>query len=245
MFLVATARDQQPLTKGGTWAILAGIAAHVAALVVTVGAEGFGALFTIQRGLSVLALMVAGGVVGLRYAWSLASPGAAAAPLAVLLLTVSLVSEPGVEVSQQWRGTLLGVHIALALFGTASFALAAVTGILYLIQDHNLRQKKFGPMFSRLPSVGVLDQTNLRLILIGFPVYTLAIALGGLWAWDHNRTLQLQYLFAMVSWLIYAAILQARLTTGWRGRRAALLTLVGLVGLVGVLSSYLARSGAG
>jgi ABC-type uncharacterized transport system permease subunit len=100
-------------------------------------------------------------------------------------------------------------------------------------------------MFSRLPSVGVLDQTNLRLILIGFPVYTLAIALGGLWAWDHNRTLQLQYLFAMVSWLIYAAILQARLTTGWRGRRAALLTLVGLVGLVGVLSSYLARSGAG
>jgi ABC-type uncharacterized transport system permease subunit len=49
----------------------------------------------------------------------------------------------------------------------------------------------------------------------------------------------------MVSWLIYAAILQARLTTGWRGRRAALLTLVGLVGLVGVLSSYLARSGAG
>ena len=142
------------------------------------------------------------------------------------------------------KGTLLVVHIVTSLLGTAAFVLAAMVGVLYLIQDNNLKNKNFGPLFNRLPSVGVLDLVNLRLILFGFPVFTVAIALGGLWAWESSATLslQIQYVFALLSWLVYAGILHARLTSGWRGRRAAKLSLLGLAGLGGVLLSYFVRS---
>lgn len=242
LHLLVTMRDERRLLTPALWTLGGGMLANAASLGAEVAAGGGGSLLTIQSGFSLLALLIGGGFVALRQVWRLHSIGVVAAPLMMLLQAVFLVSLPGMQVSAVWRGALLTAHIALALFGTASFALAALTGLFYLVQDRNLREKKFGPLFSRLPSVDVLDKVNLRLILLGFPVYTLAIGLGTLWAWDNARSLQVQYVFAMVSWLIYAAILNARITIGWRGRRAAVLTQVGLLGVVAVLSTYLARA---
>lgn len=242
LYLTTTVRNTQTLQSPALWTLVVGMGAHATSLLVAVATTGAGSLVTIERGISLLALFLGGGFLALRSIWKLNSLGLVAAPLMMLLQAIYLVTIPGVEVDPGLRSTLLTAHIALALFGTASFILAAVTGGFYLIQDRNLRQKKFGPLFTRLPSVDVLDKANLRLILLGFPVYTVAIGLGTLWAWDHARSLQVQYLFAMGSWLIYAAILHARITIGWRGRRAAVLTLAGLLGLGVVLSIYLARS---
>ncbi len=245
LYLTATVRDKRSLMTPALVMVVASVVGNFLSLGMTVFEEGFEAILTIEQGLSILAFFIGAGFVGVRSLWRLDSLGVVVAPLLMLLQAVSLVSVQAVEVSGPWRGALLTTHISLSLFGTAAFALAALTGVFYLVQDSNLRQKKFGPMFQRLPSVDVLDKAGLRLILIGFPVYTLAIALGTLWAWDNARTLQLQYVFAMVAWLIYAAILQARLTVGWRGRRAAVLTLVGLLGIGAVLSTYLVRSTLG
>ena len=241
-FIAVVTNDKKKLATLGVLAIGAGMLVHLASLALLVSGQGFGSLLNIQHSLSVLALLLGVGFFVVRKLYQLHTIGSFVVPLMMLLQAVAVLAEPETAVDPEWRGTLLMLHITCALLGTASFVLAALTSAFYLIQDHNLRRKKFGPLFNRLPSVDVLDRANVRLITVGFPIYTVGIGLGAYWAWSSTSSLQVQYLFAMLSWLIYAAILQARITIGWRGRRAAMLTLLGLVGLGAVLSSYLVRS---
>jgi ABC-type uncharacterized transport system permease subunit len=162
----------------------------------------------------------------------------------VLLAGVAALADPVLDAPTAWRGHILLVHIVAALGGTAALVLAGFTSVIYLLQERSLKQKKFGRLFHRLPSIDVLDRANVRLISIGFAVYTLAIGLGAFFAWDTHSALKVQYMFAMISWVIYGAIIHARVTIGWRGRRAAMLTVLGMVGLAAVLTTYLARAGA-
>lgn len=242
-YLAELVTDRKKLLGPGFALLLAGMAAHAVSLVVVVGQLGAGALLNIQHSLSVLALLLGLGYLGMRRLAAMESAASFIAPLMMLLQGVSVLAEPDAAVEGSLKGALLTAHIAAALTGTAAFVLAAMTSLLYLIQDRNLRQKKFGTLYQRLPSVDALDRSHVRLVSVGFLIYTLAIALGGFFAWGRGGGgLQVQYLFAMASWLIYAGIIHARVTIGWRGRRAAGLTLFGLVGLGAVLSTYLARA---
>lgn len=240
-YLLVVLANKKSLTNVAQVLLFAALVGHVAALTVAVSNGGIGSLASIQRSLSVLALLIGLGFVTTK---KLTSLGAVVVPFMFLLQCASVVAEPGAAVPDEIRSTLLTVHVSLALLGTASFALAAMAAGLYLVQEHNLKEKKFGPMFNRLPSVTVLDNISLRFITVGFPIYTLAIGLGAAFAWkvgEKGTEFHMQYPFAVTAWLIYAGIINARYTTGWRGRRAAYLTIAGFVGLGGVLTIYLLR----
>jgi cytochrome c-type biogenesis protein CcsB len=129
----------------------------------------------------------------------------------------------------------LSFHVAAALLGNATFALAFLGGILYLIQERQLKGKKFGFFYKRLPSLETLDALNYYCINIGFILLTLGIitgslyaqyTLGAFWQWDPKETMTL------VAWLLYAGLFHARLLKGWRGRRAALLAIAGFAVLM-------------
>ena len=71
---------------------------------------------------------------------------------------------------------------------------------------------------------------NYRCLALGFPLLTLGIISGSVWAeyawgsywnWDPKQT------WSLITWLVYAALLHGRLTLGWRGRRAAILSILG------------------
>jgi cytochrome c-type biogenesis protein CcsB len=90
-------------------------------------------------------------------------------------------------------------------------------------------------VWDRLPSAATLDDLAYRTTAFGFPIWTFAIIAGAIWAqaawgrywgWDPKET------WSFISWTIFAAYLHARATAGWRGRRAAWLSLLGLVALV-------------
>jgi cytochrome c-type biogenesis protein CcsB len=92
-----------------------------------------------------------------------------------------------------------------------------------------------GGLWDRLPSAATLDELAYRTTAFGFPIWTFAIIAGAIWAqaawgrywgWDPKET------WSFISWTIFAAYLHARATAGWRGRRAAWLSLLGLVALV-------------
>ena len=241
-YLTVMFKDRKGLATAGLATLIVGLAVHVVALGSGVVDCGFSELFNIQRGLSVVALFLGSGFLAMRGFYRLALLGSFVVPLMTLLQCLAVVAEPGVTVGGELAGKLLILHIIAALLGTAAFVLAALISVLYLWQERSLKQKRFGRFFHKLPSVSVLDRANARLVSVGFPIHTVAIGLGAVWAWDHAQTLQVQYLFAMVSWFIYAAIIHARVAGGWRGRRAAWLTLLGLVGLAAVLSTYFVRS---
>jgi cytochrome c-type biogenesis protein CcsB len=86
-----------------------------------------------------------------------------------------------------------------------------------------------------LPSAATLDELAYRTTAFGFPIWTFAIIAGAIWAqaawgrywgWDPKET------WSFISWTIFAAYLHARATAGWRGRRAAWLSLLGLAALL-------------
>jgi cytochrome c-type biogenesis protein CcsB len=90
-------------------------------------------------------------------------------------------------------------------------------------------------LLGRLPSLATLDRIAYRTAIVAFPLYTFAVIAGALWAevawgrywgWDPKETC------AFVTWVVYAAYLHARATTGWRGRPAAWISVVGFASII-------------
>ncbi len=122
----------------------------------------------------------------------------------------------------------LAIHVITCFLGYASFAVSFGISILYLVQDRRGKDKEKESTW--LPSASVLDEINYRSIVIGFPMLTLGIVTGAAWAnyawgsywsWDPKET------WSLITWFVYAAFLHARLTRDWRGRKAAILSIIG------------------
>jgi len=120
------------------------------------------------------------------------------------------------------KSNWLLIHVVTAFLGYAAFALAFGTAILYLVQERRPRPS--------LPPLPVLDSLIYRTTVLGFLLLTIGIATGAVWAetawgrywsWDPKETASL------ITWLVYAALLHARLVQGWQGRPIAWLALVG------------------
>jgi cytochrome c-type biogenesis protein CcsB len=86
-----------------------------------------------------------------------------------------------------------------------------------------------------LPAAATLDRIAYRIIAFAFPIWTFAVIAGAIWAqeawgrywgWDPKET------WSFITWTIFAGYLHARATSGWRGRKAAVIALVGFVALL-------------
>jgi len=153
----------------------------------------------------------------------------------LMMLVASFLSRDIKPLSPVLQSYWLGIHTVFAFIGNAAFAMAFGIGIMYLIQEHYVKSKRLGGLYERLPSLQTLDDINYRLITLGFPLLTLAIITGALWAenawgrlwnWDPRET------WSLITWLIYAIVLHARLVAGWRGRRAAILSIIGFLTII-------------
>jgi cytochrome c-type biogenesis protein CcsB len=110
--------------------------------------------------------------------------------------------------------------------------MAAGIGVMYLVQEHFLKRKQLGSLFQRLPNLQILDEINYRLITIGFPLLTLAIITGALWAesaWGSYWRWDPKEAWSLITWFIYVFVLHARLRVGWKGKKAAYLSIIGFV----------------
>ncbi|MCI0338184.1 MAG: cytochrome c biogenesis protein CcsA [Acidobacteria bacterium] len=123
-------------------------------------------------------------------------------------------------------------HVTLVIFSYAAFIVTFVCGVMYLIQEHELKAKHFGAAFQRLPALNTCDEIGYRSLSIGFVLLTLGVVTGIVWnnqrdgRYWHNDPKEVM---ALVTWMIYLFIMHYRLTAGWRGRRVALLSIVGFV----------------
>lgn len=158
----------------------------------------------------------------------LAVVGAVIAPLAAMLMVVAvLISSGATELPPALRSAWLPVHVTLAFLGNAVFALAFATSLIYVFEDNRLKAKR--PARPRLlPSLERLDDLNHRLLSWGFPLLTLGIVTGAIWAhfvWGRFWMWEAREIWSLVTWGLYAFLLHGR-SVGWRGRRAATLTIV-------------------
>ncbi len=133
----------------------------------------------------------------------------------------------------------LTYHVITCFLGYAAFAVACGVSIMYLFKTSAEERQKAGGAVGGLtalfPSARVLDDINYKSIMIGFPLLTLGIVTGAAWAnyawgtywsWDPKET------WSLIVWFIYAAFLHARITRGWAGKRAAILSIVGFAATI-------------
>jgi len=173
--------------------------------------------------------------------YPIAALGSFVVALATVLAAFALFMAPSQHelVSGEVATWILRIHIGLAFIGITAFAFATAVSIVYLMQARALKQKHSSGLRRRLPPLDVLDQLSLRSIIAGFPFYTIALLLGSAQAVRQGSgQIKLAYILAVTSWLIYGGVLQARLTAGWRGRRAAILTIIGLGAALTVVGLY-------
>jgi ABC-type transport system involved in cytochrome c biogenesis permease subunit len=160
-------------------------------------------------------------------------------PIVVLLQLVPVIS-PGVEnmdpvLDSPW----FWVHVASLLFAYASFALAGVLGLTYMLQFKEIKKKHLGYFYTRLPSLQILDAMNSRAVAVGWLFLTVGVVVGIFWAGQarvaapDDPNLQAMGLgdpkifVAILTWAVYSFALLSRRTMGWSGRRAAWLSALG------------------
>ena len=167
----------------------------------------------------------------LEYRYKLGLLGSFIMPVVfILMLSSSMLPRKIEPLSPVLQSYWLGIHTVLAFIGDAAFAMAFGIGLMYLIQEHYVKSKHIGGLFKRLPSLQTLDEINYRLITVGFPFLTLAIITGALWAesaWGSYWRWDPKEVWSLITWFIYASVLHVRLTVGWRGKRAAILSILG------------------
>lgn len=129
-------------------------------------------------------------------------------------------------------GGFLLWHVGVAMIAYGCLFIASVAGALYLVQEGNLRRKRWGRLYYRLPSLEDLDNWAVRFAWLGHPLLTLTMISGliqahGLWMLDDPKIF-----FTVLLWLLWGGYLLMRHLRGWGGRRAAWVSLVGLVGIL-------------
>ncbi len=150
---------------------------------------------------------------------------------------VSLSLSPELNAGDALLGQMLGnrwaaIHIISSLAAYASFALAFGAALGYMLQEKMLKAKRITVLQRHLPSLDSLDGLAYKMVAFGFPMLTLGIITGALWAqtawgkyweWDPKETASL------ITWLVYAAYLHVRMVQGWRGKWSNRLLAIGFL----------------
>jgi cytochrome c-type biogenesis protein CcsB len=220
----------------GTIALATAFAAHGLSILLRSLAAGYPAFTTEYEALSFFAWLTVGVYLGVQARYRLPAVGAVVAPLAFMVTLASFVFYAGVrELPPNLRSAWLPVHVAAAFLANAVLALAFCVSLVYLFRERQLKKKRGGGLASHLPSLEALDALNYRALAWGLPLLTLGIVTGALFAkhtWGRFWSWEEREIFSLITWLLYAGLLEARLVVGWRGRRAATVTIVGFVVLL-------------
>jgi cytochrome c-type biogenesis protein CcsB len=235
-YLVCLFRTYPGLTKWASRLLAAGCIAHILSTVHLSSQVKHLPLTNMQESLSFFSLMIVGAFLIFERRYKVTTLGSFVTPVALVMLIVSSALHGEVrQLPPILQSNWFWFHASLAFISYAAFTIAFGVAVMYLIQRHFLKAKHFGTLFQRLPPLETLDEISYRCLAVGFPLLTVAIisgaiwsekAMGSYWTWDPKQT------WSLITWFIYAALLHGRLTIGWRGKRAAILSIIGFIVLL-------------
>lgn len=257
--VLAFVKKRRALDRISLAALAFGFVTHTSALVLDWVREGHYPLFQLRDAISFLAWTLVIAYALALYRYRAQALGVFTLPL-VALLTLCANIMRGVAAAAGGEGDgglvnrgatiasitdgaaswiLLPVHTTLLIFAYASFFVVFIAGIMYLLQERELKLKTFSAIFHRLPSLTTVDDIGATAASIGFTLLTLGIVSGMIWSsartgriW-HNDPKEM---LAALTWLLYLVLLHYRQTARLRGRRAA---WVGVFGFALVLCTFL------
>jgi ABC-type uncharacterized transport system permease subunit len=218
--------------RAGYYLLLAGFLLHVVSIGWGCAEFGGWEFFNLRGGFGMTGWLAAGALLILLRAYHLPSLAAFVLPLVLVAVTPGVLGNfgdrPG-SLPEAVRRPAVTVHISVATGGVALFAIAFGVAMMYLLQEREVKGKRFGALFSRLPSLDALDRLTQRLVRAGLVVWSVALVTGiavARSAWGKEWHWDLQIIFTLGVWALYFALVWMR-HQGIHGRRYALLTVVG------------------
>ena len=135
------------------------------------------------------------------------------------------------ELMPSLRSVWLAIHVTVATLSVAVFTIGFSLGVMYLVQDR-LESSADRPrsFMSRLPDARALERLTYAVHIVAFPLWTFTVIAGAIWArqaWGSYWNWDPKEVWSFVIWVVYAAYLHARATTGWKRQNAVWIALVG------------------
>ena len=229
--LVTVVKRRQRLFKLALGSISLGAVFHLVSIVDQAMAQGRFPVHTLHQLASLVGFLVTCAFLLVYWRYKYESLAVFVFPTVFLLTMVAslgtAVDPPeGYTLGRMWLTT----HVLLVLLGYAALTLTFVAGVMYLIQEKELKSKRPRVFYYWLPPLGALDDLAYRTLAVGFVLVTLGLISGSFWAfveWGANWIVDPTIALAFVTWAIYLAMVFSRLAIGWRGRKAAYFSIVG------------------
>ncbi len=229
-FIIYIIKQEKWIFRCSYWILATGFLFHTILLVYRYSILGAFPVMDLKSALSFFAWAIIVVYLILNAKFQLMVLGSFVAPFAAFLMVISSTI-PAMEgpVKPIFKSLWLTAHVSTIFIGNAFLAIAFLAAIMYLIQEHQIKRKRHGSFYGRLPSLATLDRINHYAILYGFPFLTIGMitgsiyaqyALGKYWQWDPKEV------WSLISWFLYAALLHERLAAGWQGRKAAVMSIV-------------------
>ncbi|MGH7884330.1 MAG: cytochrome c biogenesis protein CcsA, partial [Thermodesulfobacteriota bacterium] len=162
--------------------------------------------------------------------------GAFISPVAFIGTFQSIIIPSGIiAIDPSLNNPWILIHIILIFLGEAFFSIAFISGLIYIFEENQLKSKKITNYLKKLPSLTTLDRINHFSLLLGFPFLTVGLAIGHImakeiwgesWIWGAKET------WSTVTWLLYAFLINGRLSSGWKGKKSALGAVIGFAIIV-------------
>jgi len=225
--------------KIATWVALAGLVAQSIALIIRWKTSydlgmGHAPLSNFYESLIFFAWTIVMLYLLMEWRMKNRSIGAFVMPVAFLIMAYASIA-PGINnriepLIPALQSNWLTSHVLTCFMGYASFTVAFALGIIFLIKGKKGKDSRAGGGDRLLPSEYQMDELLYSSTALGFIFLTLGIVTGSVWAhyawgsywsWDPKET------WSLITWLVYAVMLHARLVRGWRGRRMAVMAIVG------------------
>jgi ABC-type uncharacterized transport system permease subunit len=226
--VAALVRPRRGLAQAGMLALGAGLALQFADLQVRARALGSVPYRTLEGSLSLFGWMLGIAYLALQLRHRERAIGPFLIPIVfVASLAGMLVPVRATAPTPETRGVLFALHVTFAILAYAAFTYSFVLSILYLIQNRQLKRRRIGVLFARLPALEVIGRMNRTSVSIGLAVLIFALLLGIVRASELWATLaDPKILWALITLAVYVFLLWVD-RRGWEGRRVALLSILG------------------
>ena len=218
-----------------------GFAAHTVSLILSWSRLGYFPVVNPKEVASFIAWAIVLYYLVIRARYSVRALPTFVIPVVFVFMLVSLLlPDPAQAISPMLEGAIEGnsfgrwilpLHVTLLIFSYAAFVLTFLGGVMYLVQEHELKAKTFGSAFYRLPALNTCDEISYLSLTIGFVLLTLGMISGMIWNnqrdgrfWHYDP----KEVLALVTWITYLLMIHYRLAAGWRGRRTGMARSPGL-----------------
>lgn len=231
--LLTVVRLRQAWFRGALVAIGLGFLFHFVSLVEHGLETGRFPVTNIAEATSLFAFLITLGFLLLYWGYEVTSLSVFVFPFVFVMTLASALSQrPAAPVAPLVEKSWVPIHVSFTLVGYATLILACLAGVMYLIQERELKRHKPHAFYYRLPPLETIDRLGSRALTVGFPFLTVGISLGAVGAasaWGPGWVQDPKVALAFTLWVIYLLLVLARVAAGWRGHKAAVFSIFGMV----------------